>query len=105
MDRSEDESKRRDEDEAVTGSDPEGGEPGEAGSGPAEAPHCSKLESALVAKNPPRWVHNQDVGLGRIRDALLIAKEGLERQISHHQAEIQRLTAVRNRMTKSGKNG
>ena len=54
-------------------------------------------------RNPPRWAHNQDVGLGRIREALLIAKDGLERQIGHHQAEIRRLTAVKNRMTKNNR--
>jgi hypothetical protein len=54
-------------------------------------------------RSPPRWAHNQNVGLGRIREALLIAKEGLERQIGHHQAEIRKLTTVKNRMTKSNR--
>jgi len=52
-------------------------------------------------KKPPRWVHNQNVGLGQIRGALLIAKEGVERQISHHQDEIRRLTSMKDRMTKN----
>lgn len=51
-------------------------------------------------KKPPRWIHNQSIGIGKIREALLIAKDGVERQISHHQAEIRRLTVVKDRITK-----
>ncbi len=102
MDRSKDKPEDGDKDPTISGDSAEKGGSGDADSGSAEAAGSPKfVEGLLKEEGPPRWAHNQNVGFGKIKDALKLTADGLKRQITYHQKDLGRYTSARDRMMKN----